>query len=202
MGNKNEISAGDSSLNVQGRNVTINGLTYLEARQIALDVFRSNFYQLSEEASNLALKRVETFTDKVIEKLQSEQTLLLDSMKDPDMQYVLYNSQIAYARSGDEDLSEVLINLLVERANTTERTLKQLVINESLAVVPKLTDNQLNLLSLILLFYRSRNPYMKSFEFLEYYIKVFVSPFINSLSVEETNFSHLEYASCGKIPLC
>lgn len=205
MINKNEIQAGEESTNIQhSRNVTVTntqnyGVSYTDVKEIALDVFKNNFYQLSEEASNLALKRVEIFIEKVIEKLKSEKTSLLDSFKEPDMQYVIYNSQIAYARSGDENLSDVLIDLLVKRASITERSLKQIVLNESLEVAPKLTNNQLNLLSLLFLFKNAINPNMKSLEFLDYYIKIFVSPFINGLSVKDIDFWHLEYAGCGKV---
>lgn len=52
--NKKEIVAGDGSTNIQGKTVNItnnnNGIDYFQARQIAIDVFKANMYELSEVA--------------------------------------------------------------------------------------------------------------------------------------------------------
>lgn len=52
--------AGDNSVNVQGDRVTIvTGLTYQVVRQIALDVFQQNSYQLAGVAADTAGDRAE-----------------------------------------------------------------------------------------------------------------------------------------------
>ena len=59
MDEKMKQESGDNSENVQiGGNVNI-GVTAAEARQIAIDVFKANFYTFSEKAAKKALERAE-----------------------------------------------------------------------------------------------------------------------------------------------
>jgi hypothetical protein len=47
--------AGDGSTNLQGQSIVIHqGISYADAREIALDVYKANFIQLSQEAADLA----------------------------------------------------------------------------------------------------------------------------------------------------
>lgn len=199
--NSQTQKVGNNSTSIQagGDMYISHGVSYSEAKEIALDVFKTNFYQLSEEAMDIATRRAEEFTEKVIVKLLEEKSYTLDSIKDPDLQYTLYNAQVAYARSGDENLSDVLVDLLVERVNKADRSLQQIVLNEALLVVPKLTSNQLDILSLLFIFKNANNVNMTSLEFLKIYVNAFVTPLISNLSVDDYNFWHLEYAGCGKI---
>lgn len=63
------IEGGDNSTNTTvAGDVNISGITYSEAREIALGVFKANFFDLSIEAKQKADVRVEEITDKVIEQ--------------------------------------------------------------------------------------------------------------------------------------
>lgn len=55
-----------------GRDLTINthGLSYTEAKEVALDVFRANFVQLVGEAREAARIRAEEITESFLRKLQ------------------------------------------------------------------------------------------------------------------------------------
>ncbi len=62
--NQNQ-GAGDNSTNLQGQSITINnGISYSDAKQIALDVFELNFPKLLAEASTIATERAEVVTEK------------------------------------------------------------------------------------------------------------------------------------------
>jgi hypothetical protein len=201
MINKQDIHAGDHSTNVQGKEVTVNqytGLSYSDAREIALDVFRSNFYQLSGEAETIARHRVEEFTEELLKRLQTKHDSLLNSMKDPDMQYALYTAQKEYARKGDKNLSNILVDILVDRAAINERSLMQIVLNESLETVPKLTINQLDILTLVFLLRYTRRLHFSDIEDFKKYLIETVVPF-SDVPTESSNYQHLEYTGCGAI---
>ena len=71
--NKQIQKAGDRSTNIQTGDVHITqGISYAEAHQIALDVFRANFLSLSDRAAEIVLARVEEITDKFLEKLKEQ----------------------------------------------------------------------------------------------------------------------------------
>jgi hypothetical protein len=203
--NKQTQHVGDNATSVQvGRDLVItNGVSYREAKDIALDVFKNNFCQLSGEAVNTATQRVEEFTEKLLKEMQSHHKSLLGSMKDPDMQYALYNAQKAYARTGDVNLSDVLVNILVKRAEIQERTMAQIVLNESLSVVPKLTNSQIDILSLVfeLSYLKNLPRLIISFSSLELYIKENLLPFFNGKTISRSFLQHLEYTGCGKLEI-
>ncbi|NJK43532.1 MAG: hypothetical protein HC933_04020 [Pleurocapsa sp. SU_196_0] len=143
---------GDHATALQaGGNITIHhaGMSYTDVRDIALDVFNQNFFRLSESAAATARQRAEEITDRFLGKLQVEYPQGLAKAEDPDFQYALFTLQKQYARTGDADLAELLMNLLSQRAKENGRTMLQIVLNESLEVAAKLTPSQVASLSLI-----------------------------------------------------
>lgn len=145
-------SAGPGSTNYQaGRDIQM-GVSASEAREIALDVYNSNFLVLSGIAKEVALDRAERLTREFLDRLQSENAQLLSRMQDPDMLSAVFTAQAGYARSGEHDLEAALIDLLVDRAGQQERDLKTLVLNEAIATLPKLTGLQRRTLAACFLF--------------------------------------------------
>lgn len=207
MLNKTETlkqESGEDSVNIQGItgknvSVSINGISYSEARLIAQDVFDANFYKLSSEANQIAHKRAEELIDDFLKKLSANKPDNLFAVKNPDMQFMIYSAQKEYARSGDKALEEMLVDVLLERAKVNERNLKQIVLNESLNVIPKLTSNQLDTLSLIFILKYTRNFGVVNLQSFYEYMNTYIVPFIVGLSDELSCYQHLEFAGCGTI---
>ena len=146
--NQNQ-KGGDYSSNIQAKNIVINtGISVSEAREIALDIFKSNFIALSNEAADIATERATSFSKKFLEDLYKENESASSQFQSPAMQMALLTAQREYAKSGDEAIGDSLCNLLISRANETERSLKQLATEEAINIVPKLTKKQLDILTL------------------------------------------------------
>lgn len=204
--NKQEQQGGDYSTNVQaGNDVNLQqnnyGLSYRDVKEVALDVFESNFSRLSKAAQQVAKERAEEITTAFLDELQEKAPEAIDSMKEPDMQYALLMAQKEYARTGDQNLSEVLVDILVERSKLQERSLMQIVLNESLEIVPKLTNTQLNILSLIFIFKYTINNSIVSIDSLRAYLEKMVVPFLDDLTKTHSHYQHLEYTGCGTISM-
>jgi len=201
MISKQEQKSGDNSSNVQARDIITIGITYSYARQIAEDVFNSNFLKLSTDAANVAHERADKFIEKYLEKLQKTHPQAIESSSDPDMQYALFVAQREYARSGNDDLSDVLVDILVARANEQQRSLLQIVLNESLTTAPKLTENQFDILSLIFIIRYTVRGNLNSLDaFNQYYqseITKFIFREIDNIKDNPNTFQHLQYAGCG-----
>lgn len=202
MRSRKEIQAGDESTNIlDSENVTVNntqhyGLSYADAKEAALDVFKNNFYELSGEAASTAVKRVEEFTEKLLKKMQEDQENLLNSFKDPDVQYGLFEAQKSFARMGNNEMEDLLVNLLIERTKIKDESFAKIVLNEALTIIPKLTSKQIDTLTTIYLFkYLNFKPGFK-IDF-DHYLQ-FLSPFIvnEDLSNSEMFYRHLQYSGC------
>jgi hypothetical protein len=199
---KQNQESGNNSTNLQGQSVVVNqGISYSDAKEIAIDVFKSNFLELSKQASETAVARAEELVDSFVEKLEERSPESVESVKTPGLQYALFNAQKEYARTGDKDLSEVLVDILVDRAGEKERNLMQIVLDESITVVPKLTISQMDTLSLIFLLKYSQNYSVVDDASLKRYISDYIKPFIGNLSKEVSLFQHLEFSGCGSISM-
>lgn len=191
---------GDESTNVQAQSITIHqGISYKDAKEIAIDVYKYNYLQLSQDAATLAAERAIKITEHFLDRLKAENEQYLQSMREPSMQVALYNAQKAYATTGDNNLEEILVNILVERAAQDKRTLKQITLDESLIVAPKLTSEQMDALTLNFLISKTQNNNLLNIESLKEYLCKQIVPFIASLRMESSAFEHLQYAGCGSI---
>jgi hypothetical protein len=145
--NQNQ-KAGDRSALIQaGRDIYV-GITASEGRQIALDVFKANALELAGLAKELFEARATAFIERYLEELQRRRPGAVRSFAQPDMQYAVFSAQREAAKSGDQELSELLTDILVDRAAEDSRNLKRIVLDEALDVAPKLTAKETSLLSL------------------------------------------------------
>lgn len=195
---------GDRATAIQaGGSVTINnvGVSYSEARSIAQDVFQANFYQLAGIARDIAHERMEEITDLILRKLQDQNPIGLVRAGDPDFQYALFEVQKIYARNGDKDLGDLLVDLLVDRSRCEQRDILQIVLNESLATAPKLTDSHLAALAILFLFKYSQNHAIVNHEKLGEYLDKYLQPFASRVTTNPTCYQHLEFCGCGSVQL-
>ena len=204
--NHNELSSGNDSTNVQGRDhVTLNqtnnyGVLAGEARQIAMDVFKANFFELSQNAHEIALRRAEELTDQLIEKLKNEKQSILEEIKNPDMQYAIFEAQKSYVRLGDKELMDLLVDLLVKRTTEQNNTFFKLTLNEALTVIPKLTKKQIDILSVIYMI--KYLNYNVPIQFIHYYqtAKHFLDGTID-IPENQIFYQHLQYSGCISISI-
>lgn len=200
--NKQTQKGGDNSTNIQADELTIvQGMTYPEVRQVALDVFKANFYELAGKAKGIASERGEQITEKFLQKLQKENPKGFEKSQDPDFQHALFTVQKEYARNGDADLGDLLVDLLVDRSKQEQRDILQIVLNESLNVAPKLTKDQLAVLSIVFLFKYTQNHAIGNHDMLGEYFNKHVQPFATSISKNQACYQHLEFSGCGSISM-
>lgn len=191
---------GEKSTNFQGQNVNIyNGISYSDAKEIFNDLFKSNFLQLKYEAADLAQQRAEEITGKFLDDLNSKSPESISEFKEPAMQDALFTAQKEYAKSGDKDLGDLLVDILVDRVQTSTRNMLQLVLDESLKIAPSLTVEQLDTLSLSFLLIKTRSTNIRNFNGLLEMIKRDIEPFANNLLSDHNNYNYLEFHRCGHV---
>ncbi|WP_217987355.1 LPO_1073/Vpar_1526 family protein [Vreelandella sp. 21] len=192
--------AGDNSTNLQGQQVIVNqGISYTDAKEIANDVFKANFIELKQEAAIIAQERAEEVTEKVISELNERHPESLSEFEQPAMQDALFNVQKQYAISGDQDLGDLLVDILVDRASEPKRNMVQIVLDESLSIAPKLTTEQFDTLTLNFLLVSTRRMDVKNYDELIAHFKKRIVPFVENLSDSHSDYTHLEYLGCGHV---
>jgi hypothetical protein len=193
---------GENSTNLQGQSIIVNqGISYLDAKNIAIDVFKSNYIELSAKAADTAKQRAEELVDDFLNEVKDRNPKAIETMEDPGMQYAIFTAQKEYAKTGDKDLSDMLVDILVDRASQEERNLKQIVLDESLKIVPKLTASQMDSLTIIFIIKYSRNFGINNLKSFKDYLTSYIKPFTSILSKENSLYQHLEFTGCSSISL-
>lgn len=177
------------------------GLSYQDARQVAIDVFQTNFEVLSQRAAAIAMKRVEEFTDTLMEQLRKEQPQGCRSAEDPDFQLSLFAAQREYARCGEKQLGDILVDLLVQRSKQNDRDILQIVLSECIEVVAKLTEEQLAALAAVFIVRYTEMRRVHVIDQVVLQLKQCLSPIIQYLSDRRTCYQHLEYTGCATVEI-
>ncbi|MDP2449362.1 LPO_1073/Vpar_1526 family protein [Polaromonas sp.] len=181
--------------------ITVNnqGLTVGDVKEIALDVMRANLLDFKGRAQETALERGAEITDKFLAKLAEDNPEGLQQAETPDFQDALFTIQKEYAKAGDADLGDLLVDLLVDRTKQEERNIMQIVLNESLHTAPKLTDGQIAALSAIFLCRYVQNNGLGSIAALGEFLEKHIGATIGKISYSDSTFNHLEFAGCGTV---
>jgi len=186
------------STNFQIGNLTIkNGLDYLQVQSICHDLIKDNFTKLKNEALEIVDQRLEIFCNKFISKLEDNHVNNLEELKNPDMQYILYESQKGFIRNGNPNMCELLTSLLVERLKESDTSLLQLNLNEACLVIPKLLPKHLNMLTISFFISSSKESNIDNTEELISYLKLKVIPFAVACNPIYSDVQYLEYTGCG-----
>jgi len=193
-----EQTAGDDSENYQADKIVVykQGLSYSDCKEVALDVYKSNYLQLSNDAGALAYQRAEHLLDQLLKKLKEQQEENLSTFQDPGMQTAIYDAQKAFVRSGDEDLESILVDLLHERFGSGERNLKQIILDQALNVSSMLTSQQMDVLSLVFVFTQTHRHGIGTLEGFYQYLESTIAPLTTELTDNELCYQHLKFSGC------
>lgn len=190
-------NSGDNSTNIQAETINISGINYSDARQIALDVYMQNIECLSTEAMDTALLRAEEFIDHFIERIISTNVVLLNELRFPGIQLLLFSAQKEYVKSGERFIDEMLINILSERFSQPERNLRQIATEAAVPIVSQLTAKQADILTVNLLV--NDHWFMASNQNnLAHYLSL-LSLFETNIGYHSPDISHIEFSGCAAI---
>ncbi|WP_406372802.1 hypothetical protein OG788_21500 [Streptomyces sp. NBC_00647] len=142
---------GDGAQLIQAQSVNY-GISVQDAEHICLKLMQENLARYSQEAFDVARERVEEFAVNYLTELNKQAPESISNLKDPGVQSAVLDAESGFAKSGDEDLGEVLVEMLVTRTLGTDRNVLQLALNEGISVAQKLTSKHLAALSLVFFF--------------------------------------------------
>ncbi|GAA1698879.1 hypothetical protein GCM10009808_15480 [Microbacterium sediminicola] len=188
----------ENSTNYQaGNDIHVHGLSLQEARTVAIDVFRANARELAGIAQAVAAQRAEELTSAYLSKLESDRPERVNELATPDMQNMLFEAQKEYARSGEEDLREALVDLLSARSEESERNLRTLALNEAIISAPKLTEQQRRAIAWIFYLRYSRSLDVQTPEGLYGEIRPVVDALGVNVPRSSADYQHIEYVGAG-----
>jgi hypothetical protein len=174
-------------------------ITVEEVRSIVSDAFKAEAYKFLDHAGDIATARAQKLCDAVLARLESENPAALNQARDPDFRYALLTAQKAYARNDDQDTGALLVELLVERTREEGQNLAQVVLNEALDIVPRLTKAQIAALTIAFISRRTVNFEVENFAAFLGIMDQQIASYVQNAKLSQAAFSHMAFTGCGQL---
>lgn len=147
--NKQIQKAGDGSQQFQMVNSTLNiGITEQRAREIFSEMNTIARQNYTQDAYELAIKRVGMFEELLMSKVQQVDGML-ETFRDPSFQFLLVEAQKRAAASDREADFEMLTELLVHRVEKKDDRKIKASISRAVEIVDQIDDDALCGLTLV-----------------------------------------------------
>jgi hypothetical protein len=153
------------------------------------------------EAHETATARFESFREELLKRFSKPGEANPDAFRDPDFQYLLNDSQEAFARSGDEAVRDTLVDIIARRSLETKRTRLAITLNDAATKAANLTVNEFAALSLVYVARHTMRHNIGTFQLFCDYVNQNLIPFAKDISREPSSFGHLSAQSCGSLSL-
>ncbi len=182
--------------------VNINqGLTHAEAIDLVGSVIDQRLDIFKDEAKLKYIQRTNEFKNSLTEKLNSLSEDERSKLREPDVQLALVEAAKISGRKRGEELRDLLANLVINRIendSSGEEDLKNIVYNEAILTINKITLDQLKIITLCYLLRHTNHGGVVSWNTFRTYLNNNIKPFL-SFKNTVAEFQHIEYAGCGSI---
>jgi hypothetical protein len=201
LGDKQQQTTESGSTAIQaGRDINIQGLSVSEVRELCTLFLRDNFPQLREEAKKAAEEHVRAFANSLESRLaDNAASIAFEKFKEPDVQATINDAVQASARKGNNANPTVLSTLILERVAKNTNSYKDIVLSEAVHIVPKLTGQQIALLSLVHSVRSMVYQGLPNIAALEVKGKVAMAYSYAGFGLSESQKQHLQYAGAASV---
>lgn len=186
---------GGSSVNQAGHDVIIHqhGVQLAEIVPLVNGLVKSELQNYQLQAELTAKTRLEEFSLSLVKEIDAKIADKVYRFGDPSMQIAARSAALGYMKSGDDRQKDDLIDLLIERTKTENRTSEQLLIDEAINILPKLSAQCIAILTLMTF---SNLVFNGTKDYFEKWIKN-MNPVLEELqNVKDIDIEYLVQADC------
>lgn len=180
--------------------VVVQGFSPEDVQAVIREVITANALQMRDVAATVADERISHFAEKFIARA-SDEPELVQATGDPDMQQAVIEAGLGFARSGDEHLADVLLDLLTDRAKEPPRTLLALVINDAVTVAPRVTDGELAILTLYWRLVHTVSQRVTTLDSLSAFVHGEIAPLVSAVPRGDASYLHLQSLGCAFVQI-
>ena len=201
IGDKQQQTTESGSTALQaGRDINFHGLSVAEVRELCILFLRDNFPQLQEEAKRVAEEHVRAFATSLENRLANDAaSIVMEKFREPDVQAAINDAVQASARKGDGANPHILTTLISERVARQTNDFKDVVLSEAVQVVPRLTGQQIALLSFVHFVRSVVVQGLPSIAALEPYGQAALRFSSSGFGLSESQKQHLQYAGAASV---
>lgn len=132
------------------RDIVINnGLQVSDVVPIVKAMVQSELALYQQQAENTAQRRFDDFAHTLESAIAEKVAEKVERFNEPAMQFAAREAAVGYIKSGSLSDREALIDLLIERVKEKEHSSSQMLIDEAIKILPKLSKESLAILTLL-----------------------------------------------------
>jgi len=199
---KSNIESNATNVGAQIGQVNIRqGLSYSEAKDLIESVVDQKLIAFKDEAKTLYQARVNEFSSALIARIKNLPESEMLKLREPDTQLILAEAAKISGRKQTPELRNLLANLVIKRIQndtTGKEELKNIVFNEAITTINRLTIDQLKIITLCYLLRYTTYTGINDWATFNNYLNSHIKPF-SSFKNTNAEFQHIEYAGCGSI---
>ncbi len=215
---KQEQEGGEGSTNNQaGRDIIYNGISpeqfgelnkYIDG-QVAgevervvdrqLESIRADFVKFTGESNAQAMAAAGHMLKALLEQLAIRAPQNIGAFKTVDMQQAVLNAATSAAVVADDELTDTLVDILVDKSGAEPRSFKGVVLTEALEVAGKLTAEQVNLLTALVMITRTVSHGMSSVDSLLEGLDSRCRPLYGKIPTTNSAIQYMAYTGVGDI---
>jgi hypothetical protein len=183
-----------------GRDTIIHhGVSTEQIKEIVEITAAAQLQILTKVAEKVVNERFADFQKSLLSLAHTPDGIRREAFTDPDFIYLLGRAQHAYARSGDVQLRDTLVDLIARRSKEVDRTRLSLSLNEAVEIAAVLTKNEFAELSAVYLIRYTRNQGINNLQAFANFLQHSFIPLLPDISREHSSYLYLEAQSCAKI---
>lgn len=186
----------DSSVAIQSGRDTYVGMQYSEVKDLFELLLERNFPKLREEAINESKLYVDKFAKELFGKISSSQESMSveERFKKPEVQASINDSVMYVARKTENADIGVVSDLILLKLDSEEDSLKGIIVDESIAMLPRVNSNLIKMFALSF-YLRKLGPIsgLPKEEVLRGFYHNNLANFFPLESVESADLNHIEY---------
>jgi hypothetical protein len=148
MTNKITQKSGQNSNNITVLGDLHTGISKSDAKEIAIEVFRTELDKLTGAAFEEASNKIEEFAEELTNRISNDLSEF-SAFSRPDVQFAIHEAQKSYAEIGDPDGKNLSIEVLMKLISRSPKTDSSFVIREAAKIAPKIPGSAAALLSLL-----------------------------------------------------
>lgn len=163
--NNQKQSAGDNSTQVIAKEYhNHQGLQIGDVIPLVHGLVKNEMDIYQQVAAVTAKSRFEEFTKSLESNIESKVAAKIEKFSEPSMQFATREATLGYIKSGDKDQKDMLVDLLIERLKADDRSTEQLLIDEAIQILPKLSPKCISVLTLMVFNNLKVSGYISIFE--------------------------------------
>ena len=198
----NELKVSIDNKNTEiGTQIINQGMSPTEVYDLVNNIVEDKLKVYTSEAKQIFDHRTEDFKKQLLDELKELQPDEIIKLREPDTQFALREAVSISGRKHDKDLTNLLARLVISRIKNDKsgkEELKNIVYNEAISTINRLTIDQLKIITLCYLIRFTFYPEVNSWESLNDILESNMKPFLDFKNTE-SEFQHIEYSGCGSL---